>query len=393
LSLLLPLSVNPVHDMGLFAALSKKLQRLRNQATVLTIMTPTSNFNLFLNYSTIPIIVLGCRLNEGKLPLKIIQLLLFLGMLYCQMDAVKRWFVDDISRIERRVIIIRVIADCLAFWGCISTSLLFLFKRKSIIVLFKRMFLSLPNQAKNKVVKYSLRTCFSILVYLVGILILRLFATVARKRSSWIEIIEVVVDAPSETFIVISSLTYVSHSNLLYCYISSKLISLRKYISKDRDVCDLLVINESLHSIMVCLTEFDSIFNILPFIWLVINFTFASSNVTLFITDEEQVGYIFTAIFMSENIAVLFVVLFLMCKKRTVMHEIDLMRHKLTFLDSDNQSGSFVINSIERYMESISSFKMSAFYIYEIDGPMFLSFVGAVLTFTVLFVQLTQNRI
>jgi hypothetical protein len=155
---------------------------------------------------------------------------------------------------------------------------------------------------------------------------------------------------------------------------------------------DLQMINRLLQVALSNLETFDEMFNIIPFIWLTLNFAFASVNATaLAMTSKYADKY--TAVLLTENMAVGVVIVFLCSKTKAIKKEIGFLRQKVSsslFVNPSNTS-IFAMNSIDRSLDSISSFKMTALSLFLLDGSLIFSYLGSLLTFTVLFVQFTQE--
>ena len=348
-----------------------------------------SSFNLFLNYSTIPLIFLGCRLNRGKMPLKIIQTFFLLLSLFFLGNCSIRWFFIKKGRRPDKTWILWITADVIFSLGGFATIFLFVFKRKVMILLFKRIFLPLYEPEQGKVVKTAFVAAVVITKYTGINMVLQLFVSYLQERLT-IGVLKAILEKFCIVFVFTGVVLYMSFCSLLYRYVVQKLVSVNKYILKERLVCDFQVINATLISTHKSMNEFDDIFNILPFIWLVENFTSASANVLAFLLYRSETAIIYTAIFIFENVATVLAIVLLSLKRKEVGKQVELIRYNLTSITTHNESSPFVKNSIERHLELISSFKMTALTLFPFDGPLILSFLGSVVNFTVLIIELTK---
>jgi hypothetical protein len=350
-------------------------------------MDSTSLFKRFLAYNNAPLFFMGSGLQTGSVYLKISEgLLLVIGVYFSVLDCIDL-FVHK-YRLTKIGIAFKLIANLIVLVGYLQTVILFSFKRKEIVLLSWKLFRVLDRKYQTKVIRRSLLLALLAFGYNILVIVLKNINVVIKGQNFGITFYNTILESFSAVYVVTGCFLYLSFCKLLDLNIMHNLFSVKKYLLKS-NTSNMVYVDKVLDITLRNMEKFDDMFNLLPFVWLSQNFAFASSAVLTFLTDSET-GYLYIAFFLLENATMVSVVCFLSKKKKDVKKEIYLIRRMLS-VKTVNTAMGFVINSINRNLESIASFKMTAWPHFFLDYSLIFSFLGSVLTFTVLFVQLTQS--
>ena len=351
-----------------------------------------SYVNTFLSYITFSVLLKGARLKNGSRVLRLLHIILLLCCVGSNLYVSLHWFenqkLEDLSNHR----IFRSIADFTSTIFGILFPLWFIYKKKSIVDFTRRLFRLLPKQFQSRVTKISLVMFILDIAFFLLSALLKVWKDYMEKKQffSFSSMFEVIQEF-STTFIVTGCCIYISFLYLLHAVIGHQFELINLYLKKV-DEPDLLLINNVLHVVLKSLKDFESNFSFLPLSWFSNTFLFTSVNILVMSAKYEVTSRIvFTIIFVLENVATFAVIILLSRLKKDWQKHCDMLYHNLAAADHSSVShGSFVRLSIATNLDSISSFRMTAMSFFYLDLPVILSLAGTVLTYTVLFIQLTR---
>ena len=133
--------------------------------------------------------------------------------------------------------------------------------------------------------------------------------------------------------------------------------------------------------------EFDELFSMLPFTWLLYTFC-ATSLVVLDVANREVDDLI---MYFFNNLCVLFVVIHASKLGQLFGKQTTIIEETLVTTDRSPSSTFFMTHKIMTQLQSISNVKMTAWFFFCIDRSLIMSFIASVMTFTVLFLELTNR--
>lgn len=144
-----------------------------------------------------------------------------------------------------------------------------------------------------------------------------------------------------------------------------------------------------LEGVLESMSEFDNIFSLSPLLSLTDIFV-STSVMVVNVSREVNTANITSLMRFVYNIVWMFgVVLFIHRKQESLMKESQQVRKViLTQKPPCILSASFISQ-----LDSFSSMKMTAWSLFPLDKSLILSFAASVMTFTVLFLQLSSTNI
>jgi len=290
----------------------------------------------------------------------------------------------------------------------VSSVTTFLFiKRKKIVELAEPLFDSLDFLSKNKLTKQSLYFSLAGVVYLtVNGMLFYVDRLVENKNPLYrtgtviLSLLEspsndVVMSACSVYFIFLR-LLYV-HSKIVLFHVQRKLVMLpvkRSLVRMesgqrlDSSYDNLYkVVSQSVDS----MKEFDRTFSFLPFITIMKNFLNAS-YIVISLLRGTTVRLIAICINNVVHNTILILIITYLTRQRVHLENKSLMIRTAILEDKQSQREAPVLLSL--LIESIKemySFQMTGWEMFALHKSLILAFMANVISFTVLFVQLTVN--
>ena len=360
--------------------------------------TSSTRFDQFLNYCNFCLLMKGMILKTSSSHFfhasqLFLQLLCLFSILFFSGLTVYHWIQKmDIDHFSPKAVL-EFISGLGGSVGAISTSLWFICHKGQMLIYTKQLFAELPECDQTRVVKTSLiMTSVDFIFFCIYTLVKVVIYYIDNKRVTLKEVILIPLDNMSSTYIVTGCCVYTVFLLVVHCYTSHQLILVHEYLQQQvqLDQQKLKVVNKALCHVLQSLSQFDSLFSLHPLNWFGNALMFASFNVLLFFSTNQLTRVMNIMMFVIENTASVFVVVMLSCcRNKWKRHCHFILQH---LVDSENGSpnvGPFVSRSVIQLLESIGSFRMTAFSLFPLDTSIILPFVGTVITFTVLFVQLT----
>ena len=361
----------------------------------------STRFEQFLSYCNLCLLMKGVNLKTTsshfvRASLLFLQLSCLFSVVFFSIYAVYIWILKiHIHHLSPKVIL-QFISAFVGSVGATSTSFWYICYKSQIVVYTKQLFKQLPVCDQTRVIKTSLIMasadflCFYI--YAVVKVVSHCFGI---KEPTFKDITLKLLDNMSSTYIVTGCCVYTTFLSVLHCYTCHQLTLVNNYLKQQdqRDDQELKVVNKVLCNLLQSLSQFDSLFSFHPLNWFANALLFASFNVLLVLSSNQLTRVVNIMMFVIENTASVFVVVMLSCcRNKWKRHCHFILQH---LVDSENGSpnvGPFVSRSVIQLLESIGSFRMTAFSLFPLDTSIILPFVGTVITFTVLFVQLTSEE-
>ena len=349
-----------------------------------------SPIDKFLTYCTVSLVLKGTKLITGNPMLTFLQVFLLFSCISCYIYSGICKFINKNIQDLKGEEIMRIIANVnLSLFG-IFLVLWFFWKEKMIVNFTRRTFTLLPKDSQTSIAKTSLVMMVLDVGYMLFTLALIQWDTdLVRISFSFTGYTLRIITGISLTYIVSSCCIYTSFLYMVHTFVCYRCKLIKKYLKKGKKP-DLILINNSLHLILESLKEFESNFSFLPVSWFSNTFFFTSVNILVISASDTLASKtVFTIFFAIENFATFAVVILLFRLRKKWEKQCDMLCQNLVTEDQPSHE-SFVRLSIIKILDSIGSFRMTAMSIFYLDLPVILSLVGTVLTFTVLFIQLTH---
>ena len=348
----------------------------------------------FLNYCTASLVPRGAILKNGSHLLRVFQMVLLGNSFFVSWLSIQSWFKKSRIQDFKGHEILEFTTEIIASVFQVLFPLWFIWKKKCIVKLTQEIYKVLPVDSQSKVTRIAL----VMMMIDVGYLLFRVTVSDSLNYSSqeqdtllfstWIYKI---IQAFPGTSIVTGCCVYASFLYMLYTLTSNQFQLIQSYLSKVKKP-NLLVINDALHKILDFLKEFDANFSFLPFMWFSNTFWFTSINVIIMSSDNLTLNsrISFTLVFVAENVATFSIIILLSRLRMKLEKHSDTTAQMLAAADCQSLHGCFLRISIKTILDSIASFRMTAFSLFHLDLSLVLSLAGNLLTFTVLFIQLTK---
>ena len=327
----------------------------------------------------------------------ILQSFLFLASVYFSIwITIEKWtlYVQDNKWVGSGKITVHLIADTLGSFSLVSTELMILFRRNQIIRLTKNIFHHLTLTDTKRSIAFSRCICLMAFGYcvLIGLLTIpwRLHTLgVPGLRSTYFIYshpvtvsFETILENLSQSFIITSLAVYLAFFKLVYIFVCRQLFSIDKYLKKSQ-TADLIQVCDCLCNTITVMKKFDKIFSLVPLIWFSYLFAYASDQAMLIRWMKSPTILIFTVSFLIEFLSVCLAVLFMSSQRNSLHQEtIKVERHLLNV-----KGDSFIKSRVMANLESISSFKMTAWNMFYLEKSLLLSYIGTVMTFSILFIE------
>ena len=348
----------------------------------------------FLNYCTASLVFSGAIFKNRSHLLRIFQIILLGNCFVVSWLPIQSWLKK--SRIQgfKGHEILEFTTEVTASVFQVLFPLWFIWKKKSIVKLTQEIYQMLPVDSQSKVTRIAL----VMMMIDVGHLLFRVTVSdclncLSQKQGTllftWIYKI---IEALPRTSIVTGCCVYASFLYMLYTLINNQFQLIQSYLRKVKKP-NLLVINNALHKLLDFLKEFDANFSFLPFIWFSNTFWFTSINVIIMSSDNLTLNsrISFVLVFVAENVATFSIIILLSRLRMKLEKHSDTTAQMLAAADCQSLHGCFLRISIKTILDSIASFRMTAFSLFHLDLSLVLSLAGNLLTFTVLFIQLTKS--
>ena len=360
--------------------------------------TSSNRFDQFLNYCNLCLLMKGVNLKTTSSHFLhasqlFLQLSCLFSVVFFSVYTVYYWILKiDIDRLNPKVVL-QLISEFVGSVGAISTSLCFIYYKSQIVVYTKQLFAQLPECDQTRVVKASLiLASVDLISYYIYTLVKVISHCIDNKGVTFKEVIFILLDNMSSTYIVTGCCVYTAFLSVLHCYTCHQLTLVNNYL-KRQDQHKIKVVNKVLSRVLQSLSEFDNLFSLHPLNWFSNALMFASFNVLILSSTSQVYRIVYLIMFVIENTAAVFVVVMLSnCRSKWKRQCHFILQH---LVDKDNGShniGPFVSRSIIQLLNSIGSFKMTAFSLFTLDTSIILPFIGTVITFTVLFLELTSEE-
>lgn len=350
------------------------------------------SLNRFLSYSSILVSIRGVWLlrTTGKLLIPL-QVLLFINIFYWPVDLIldtiffKKWSKQEmITNMALLVFAVETIVLTIHYWN----------QRRRIRLFTRRLLLSLDVITAGNVTQNALwGSMFGILSWLFRFTLV----SIRRKnRLIWrwnslndtcVTIMTTLLEIPSFDLVVPTLIVYIIFFQLLLCYSNTILRRVQVHMKTSVNP-DFVRMHDMLEGVLESMREFDNIFSLL--LLLSLTDVFVSTSVMVINVSREVNTANITALikFVINIVWMLGVVLFIHRKQESLVKESQQVRKViLTQKPPCILSASFVSQ-----LDSFSSMKMTAWSLFPLDKSLILSFVASVMTFTVLFLQLSGSK-
>ena len=139
------------------------------------------------------------------------------------------------------------------------------------------------------------------------------------------------------------------------------------------------------------LREFDSIFSMLPLVWLTHCFMLASRHFISFWLATEFTTHVYSWTYVIENICTYLLIFYMSNQKEKFEGSCSKIYQQIVV--SDPHRNSIARTAIMEILHSLSSHEMTAAKTVNLNRSLILSFLGMLVTFTVLFVNMTNSGI
>lgn len=349
--------------------------------------------NRFLSYSSILVSIRGVWLLRTRSKLLIpLQVLLFINIFYWPVDLIldtiffKEWSKQAmITNMALLVWAAETIVLTIHYWN----------QRQRIRLFVRRLFLPLDVITAGNVTQHALwASMFGILSWLFRLILV----SIRRKKhfiwrrnslkDTCVTIIMILLEIPSFDLVFPSLIVYIIFFQLLWYYSNTILRRIQVYMRISVNP-DFVKIHDMLEGVLKSISEFDNIFSLI--LLLSLTDIFASTAVMVVnISREVNYANITSLIKFVINIVwMLGVVLFIHRKQESLIKESQQVRKViLTQKPSCILSASFISQ-----LDSFPSAKMTVWSLFPLDKSLILSFIASVMTFTVLFLQLSSTNI
>ena len=139
------------------------------------------------------------------------------------------------------------------------------------------------------------------------------------------------------------------------------------------------------------LREFDSIFSMLPLVWLTHCFMLASRHFISFWLATEFTTHVYSWTYVIENICTYLLIFYMSNQKEKFEGSCSKIYQQIVV--SDPHRNSIARTAVMEILHSLSSHEMTAAKTVNLNRSLILSFLGMLVTFTVLFVNMTNSGI
>jgi hypothetical protein len=162
-----------------------------------------------------------------------------------------------------------------------------------------------------------------------------------------------------------------------------------KYLMRKK--FDPMAIFRNLKMGLRVIETFDNLFNILPFIWLSYSFLSCAYSVLFLQKYQNDIlnQVIFVMHFVGNNTTIFTIVWWLNREQKCLKEKCEKLQERLIekILNQSDLSQTLALTVIDK----ISNSKTTVFSFFDFDKNLLPSFVGTLLTFTVLFLQLNHS--
>ena len=368
-------------------------------------MADSSSSNRFLFYVSILTFFMGVNLVPKLKSWKkrwywtslILQSFLFLASVYFSIwITIGKWtlYIQEGQWIGSGKFTVHLITDTLGSSGLVLTELIILFRRNQIIRLTKNIFHHLTLTDTKRSIAFSRCLCLMAFGYcvLTGFLKIpwRLHSLgVVGSRSSYIIYthpvaiaFETILENLSQCFVITSLAVYLVFFKLVNIFVCRKLFNIGKCLEKSQ-TADLIQVCDSLCNTITVMNKFDKIFSLMPLIWFSYLFAYASDHVMMIRSMTNPKVLIFALSFFIEFLSICLAVLFMSSQRNSLLQETTKIERHLLNVKGD----LFIKSRVMANLESISSFKVTAWNMFYLEKSLLLSFIGTVLTFSILFIE------
>ena len=269
------------------------------------------------------------------------------------------------------------------------TSSLFLLRRKRIIKFVRNLFASLPvDQQKTFLTNALILTALSMVVT-VSKSCYNVYFFTKNKEQNFKNIIRFIVHGyfVDRDLIFWSVVTYFIFLNLLKVVCVHVLRKVKEQLMSIED-SDCEVVLNHLARVWKYIVEFDKIFSLLPFLWILYNFIAASAT---FNRPPDKVLRM-KLLFLFNNVCVMFMVVYIPRIRDILRKEASEITNLLSFKYNLLNHEPRTLLSIHWHLNNISCMKMTAWKFFPFERSLILSFTATVMTFTVLFLKLTKDN-
>ena len=289
---------------------------------------------------------------------------------------------------------LHLIADILFSVGYHLTQLTILFRRNQIVTLTKNVFDRLTLTDKKRLLALSRCLCLVSLGYcmLIGLLMIpwRLYSvSIQYLRANYFLYphpgaiaFETIIENLNQSFVTTSLAVYLVFFNVVHLFVCRQLFNIETYLKKSL-IADLTQVCDSLCSTITVMNEFENTFSVLPFFWFTYLFAYASDQVLYIRNIRSPKVLVFTLAFVIEFVCVIVAVVFMSSQSNSLHQETKKIERQLLNV----KGNSFIKSRAVAHLESISSFKVTAWKMFYLEKPFLMSFIGTVLTFSVLFID------
>ena len=274
------------------------------------------------------------------------------------------------------------------------TTMLFLFKKYRILDFVEKLWLELETELQKKLVwTTSIAICISF-----GLRILKtvwwVFTFNSDNHYIWPnQIKEFFVAFVNRDIFACYVVIYLLFVLLLKKYIINGLIRLQDNLAEPSKEMDCIHIQHQLEKMLQNNREFEEIFSLLPFLWVLYNFISASATFYAPVWPPMRTVSNLRYVFVFNNFCVFAMILFVCHTRKSVKEAINKTRSLFVINRNLTNNSCETVTAIHRNMDILSALQFTAWDIFSLEKAVILSFTGTVMTFTVLFIKLSKETI
>lgn len=360
------------------------------------IAVPTSRMNRsadkFLKRVSILFFVRGFTfLTLSSIALRLLQLLLlisFFGNLcFVFIRMILFW---------RKASLIENITKVLFFIETCSVTLLALIKKKDIISLTNQ----LVEAGNIKTVVDAERAAIAIAFWgmfctTIRILIPICYGSLQMHVGAQLILLkvgeEVLRNFTSNT-VIVCSMGYLTFYQLLANHLIFTIKKVRCYVSFSNFV-DCMYVLQMVDYTKDTMKRFDEVFSLIPFMALFSSFCSATRTVIRVSHGREEDIINDISEFVMSNMCLVIALFYIHYKQDCIARDAELLKKEIVLKSrKGKRTHSLLSSSLISGLDAMSSIKMTAWSVFDLDKKLVFGFSAQVVQFTVLFIQLTSSQ-
>jgi len=243
---------------------------------------------------------------------------------------------------------------------------------------------NLTSVLSPKQVRRLVRIAFNTVLFGLSFLMIQLIFRIFIYDAKIIQII-IMFGQEIQSITIAMVIVYMVFFYLLCLNVLNLLNLVRKHLLKNGIQSKLMFVHDILREIEYNINGFDSIFSVIPFFSLTLNFVSATYLVIML---KRGLSIISCIEFIIDHIILILFIFFITNKRKCLKEKTEEINEIILKQQDMSQEviKTYILLKIEKQLDFISKLNVTAWSVFTLDMSLLLSYISCVLTFTVMFV-------